>query len=457
MAARTSFVFDTYDAALSGEPSVVEVLGRTHRRALQWDSFRQGVLGPGFASTWEQASPTSLLLTIREDSWPAGPGLDARVASADDLVEHLNRVVALAAGDSLPLSQMPWAYGSIERVEALDDRSVRIDTSSPDAFLVETLASRFAAVQRTEAVESYGDELADLHPEQVVGTGDFLYQGFVDGALSFVARSGGDALLDALTVAPAGASADAFIAGDGDEFLARDRREAPAVRDALGSLVRETRTYEDSPVVASFAVGAPPWNDSNLLAGVSGALNRGWLIDTLFANRAAPSGIVAPASSEPFLPSAAILASWPGYRADSEADASDARARWEAAGGAALGPIMVDVPAIFDPLYSAAASISARLKVVLGADVQPAIVSYTDIAERLANGYYGNGRAAFWFGWSSPLESPDPSRWLLNQFHSASASAVNIGLRGCRDRSASRPPRIRIPGRRAGSHGRRGR
>ncbi|MEP7215426.1 MAG: hypothetical protein ABI782_04185, partial [Anaerolineaceae bacterium] len=42
---------------------------------------------------------------------------------------------------------------------------------------------------------------------------------------------------------------------------------------------------------------------------------------------------------------------------------------------------------------------------------------------------YGNGRAAFWFGWGPPLVEPDPSRLLIETYSSSGPNAVALGLK----------------------------
>lgn len=426
VAARSSFVFDTFDAALTGEPSTVEVLGRTHRRLIEWASFEDGLLGPGFAATWEQATPTDVLLTLRPDAWPATEATGARAVNPGDVVWHLERMLSLTRDDATPLSQQPWSYAGLDTVEAVDEQAIRLSTAFPDPFLLETLASRFALVQQREAIDTFGDRLDELRPEHLAGTGDFVYRGFAEGALEFVQRDVGEALLDDLAVQPAGADVETFLAGIGDEYLARDRRDAPQIREQLGANVRETRVFEDSPVVATFAVGAPPWNDERLRAAVSGALNRTWLSGALFGGRAEPCGVVTPAQSTPYGSQTAGVI--PGYASVADDDATKARSAWEQAGGPELAEIQIDIPAIFDPLYSAATTLAGRLREVLGADVRPAVISYAEIAERVADGYYGNGRLALWMGWGPPLSSPDPSRWLIETFASDSPTARAAGF-----------------------------
>jgi hypothetical protein len=89
---------------------------------------------------------------------------------------------------------------------------------------------------------------------------------------------------------------------------------------------------------------------------------------------------------------------------------------WQAAGGPALGAITIDFPSIFDPLYSASSIVPGLLQQVLGNTFRPAVETYTTIAQKIADGRYGNGAAAFWFGWAPNLVSPDPTREFLETY-----------------------------------------
>jgi ABC-type transport system substrate-binding protein len=55
--------------------------------------------------------------------------------------------------------------------------------------------------------------------------------------------------------------------------------------------------------------------------------------------------------------------------------------------------------------------------------------SYTNIAAKVASGFYGNGNAAIWFGWGTAVTSPDPSLTLVETFHSESPTAGSAGFR----------------------------
>jgi ABC-type transport system substrate-binding protein len=227
-------------------------------------------------------------------------------------------------------------------------------------------------------------------------------------------------------VAPADASAEEFARGDLDEFVARDRREAPLVREALPG-APEAQLLAGEGVLSTLFTGAPPWDNPMLRRALSGALNRQWLVDVLFAGRAGAAGPVAPVFAG-FDLAEAELGVYPGYLAeDPEADAQDARAAWDAAGGPGLGPVRVDFPSIFDPAYSASAVVAGRLGAVLGAEVVAAVEPYTAIARKVSEHRYGNGEAALWFGWGPRFVGPDPSAWLSETYRSSGPARADLG------------------------------
>jgi ABC-type transport system substrate-binding protein len=191
------------------------------------------------------------------------------------------------------------------------------------------------------------------------------------------------------------------------------------------SAVTAVTRFEDSPIITTLSVARPPWNDLNLRRALSAALNRRELARRLFGGRAEPSGPVSPAHHWAHTPE--DLARFPGYRADYAADIADARRLWEAGGGPALGTLTVDIPAVFDPAYSASAVLAPMLEEALGVKVRVRVDSYTTISERAASRAYGNGQLAFWFGWGPPDAEPDPSRALVETYDSTSPTAATLG------------------------------
>ena len=442
LTAATRFAFDTFDSTRSGEPSVLEVLGRTHSRLLRWvpgsdvstspgGAQRRGLaLGPDLALSWEQPDPLTFILRLDPRArWHDRPPVNGRAFFANDVVSHFQRVLSLA-GTKPPLLQQASSYSSIRRITSPNRSTVVFQMGVPDAYLPNTLASSFALVQAPEAVEAFQASWHKHDSQSVVGTGPFMFMGQAGERLSFKARELGHrlALLDGLSVSSAASGIEEFERKRVDRVLTRDAREALALRLST-PLAAESFRYEDSPVISSFFVGAPPWNDKRLLVALSGALERTELSRRLFQGRADAASPVTPAFPG-FLPVAFKPEGSVGYSGDFPGEDRAARLLWGAAGGPALGRIVIDFPSIFDPLYAASAVVVGMLNEVLGTDqFRAAVETYTTISAKVQAGKYGNGASAFWFGWGPPFAEPDPSRRLLDTYHSQSATARTAGFR----------------------------
>lgn len=427
IAAAAGFDLDTFDAARSGEPSVVELLGRVHARLIQWADPAAAVLGPDLAAAWEQPDPLTLVLRLDPRArWHDVPPLAGAPVTAAEVQAHLARVVAIARAGDAPRSQRSAALLDIARVETPGLAAVRLVLDRPSPLLLPALAGEFALVQPPAVLEGPSAPSDPLDPALLAGCGPWVFSGFDGPAARFRAHASGhrSPLLDALAVSPPVDTLARYRAGELDEFPAIDPRDAEAAR-VLPGIVELPRFHREL-VLSTFAASGPPWSDPRLVEAISGALNRTWLAGALFAGRARPSGPLPPVSRAALEPP--VLAPFPGYAADPADDARAARQRWEAAGGPSLGPVTVDIPSIFDPRYAASAVVIARLNDVLGPQFRPAVETYTTIARRVQEGAYGNGRAAFWFGWGTPLPSPDPRELLLNLYGHALAPAERSNL-----------------------------
>jgi peptide/nickel transport system substrate-binding protein len=417
--ARRSFTFDTFDAQRAGDPSVVEVLGRTHRRVVEWSDFERQELAPGLAASWEQPDRLTLVLQVRRDvHWHDVDPLGGRVVSPGDVVADLRRRLDLS-GAGVPAVQRPQDLAAWDQVVA-DGDAVLIRLTRPDPFVLQTLAARFALVQAPEAVEAFAGRWHELRTGDVVGSGPYRLAG-TDGAggLVFVPVSARG--VSRLEVRPASAGLEAFLAGDVDEFVAYDRRDAAAAARA-GGVVAGT-VLAERPVLSTLSVGAPPWDNVALRRALSLALHRGRLAEALFGGRAVASGPVPPVHGA-WAPVAGVSSG------TAEADAAEARALWEAGGGPALGTVTVDFPSIFDPLFAASSGVIGLLNAVLGpGQFRPAVETYTTISRKALDGAYGNGRAAFWFGWGPDFAEPEPSRWLWETYASEGPGFATTGYR----------------------------
>ncbi len=428
--APSSFNFDTFDALHTGEPSVAEVLGRTHSRLVEWSDPAAAKLAGDLAISWEQPDEMTWIFRLNPRArWQDRPPLDGRPVVADDVATHFTRALQEARTGRLPAGQRPADLARIRRVTASGPRVI-IETGNPNPLLLSTLASRFALIQAPEVVSALASGGDGSTPHQVVGSGPFTFDGFDSGhALAFRANLAGHRvpLVDGLLVGEPARAVTDFSARQLDEILTRDRRDAASIRRDLAGEVQELSRFEDSPVISSLFVGSPPWDNANL----SGALNRARLAADLFAGRAIASGPVAPVHPLVALDET-TLAGYPGYRLDADVDARDARAAWQAGGGPALGTITMDFPNVFDPLYSASSVVVATLSEVLGPQFRAAVDTYPAIAARVESHGYGAGAARLWFGWGPPFLDPDPSAYLLATYGSGGAAQTSFGFRSLR-------------------------
>lgn len=423
-----SFNFDTFDAQLTGESGVVEVLGRTHSRLVQWSG---GAIAGDLAQRWETPDPQTLVLHLDPAArWQPRAPLNGRAVTAGDVVAHLRRSLEIASGGKAPLAQRYHAYASIASVDTPAAGQVRVRLHAPDEFMLDTLASEFALIQAPEAVAAFAGLWSKLDSDHVIGSGPWLFD-WADDGVKFTAWRDGHRkpLLDELHVVEPADAAKRFADGSLDEAMVFDRRDATKLRaEASGSAVAPFRARRDL-IMSSFFIGAPPWNNPELVTALSVALNRHPILTNLLGGRA-----IAPGPIPGMLANASVsereLIGLPGYGPWDDAAAKDAASRWQAAGGAGLGPITIDFPSVFDPLYSASSIVIGQLNGVLGTQFRPAVETYTTISKRVVDGYYGNGRAAFWLGWGAPIASPDARRFATETYDRGSPGQRTLGGTG---------------------------
>ena len=411
--------------------SVLEVLGRTHSRVLQWD-VTNGTLIDDLAVSWEQPEPTTLVLHLNPAArWHDRAPVNGRALTADDVVKQIERGRQLAK-ERFPAVQRLQDLAGIRAVAAIDGSTVRIDSAAPDPLLVQALAARFALVQAPEAVAQFEGTWHAARPESVIGTGPFRYRGSATGDVqTFDAVTGGHRsphLQEIVLFPPAPDDRERFLASRVDEVTSRDRRDATAIRAASPSAVELAR-FEDAPVISTLYAGRPPWNNPELRLAISGALNRVELGARLFGGRAAPASPVGPPSAGDGM-SGPELAGFAGYEVDFEAAKRTARQRWEAAGGSGLGAVTIDYPSIFDPVYSSSSIVTGMLNEALGGQFRAAVETYTVISAKAVAQRYGGGEASFWFGWGPPFVEPDPARQLGELY---SSNGPGFGTTGFTD------------------------
>lgn len=412
--------FDTFDAARSGDLSTLEVLGRTCSRLIHYLDPGAGILGGDLAEGWEQ--PDELTMVLRVDGaarWQA----NGRAVTAEDVADWLTRRVSLAGTTALPAVQRGHDWLSVDAVDVPAPGQVRIRLARPDWFFLDTLAGAFALVQLPEVSDVAGS--APIAIEAAAGSGPFVFRASEEDGLHFEAWMPGHRRprVERLVISQPVDSVESFRRRAAHEVTVSDVR----VRDALladpGGEAQHFGRFDESAMVSTMFVGAPPWNDLRLREALSLALYSRELIWRLVYGSGGAAGPVLGAHL------------WPrGWSSGREplplAEArTRARALWEAADGPGLGAIRVDFPNVFDPRYAASSTVIALLREALGDQFQAAVEPYTTIAERIRDHRYGDGRAAFWFGWGPPVLDAQPARHLYETYSSRGPNVAVTGFR----------------------------
>ncbi len=173
--------------------------------------------------------------------------------------------------------------------------------------------------------------------------------------------------------------------------------------------ITHTKSFSANPQAGTYAAGGPPWNDPKKIGAIFMALDRRSVITSLLQGQASLSGNVPPPQAA-FGINEKELITFPGYKEDRAAEEKEAKAMWDAAGGPALGDITVDIPDIWEGLYSGgAALITTQLKKVLGNNFVAKVENYTTISTKVTKAQYGNGNNNIWYGWISDIQDLEPT------------------------------------------------
>lgn len=211
---------------------------------------------------------------------------------------------------------------------------------------------------------------------------------------------------------------------------------APTQNSVLDDLLKryagkltELKAFSANPQAGTYYGGAKPWNDPNLIGAIFRALDRRAIINSLLQGKAALSGNIPPTQAA-FGINEKELITFPGYLEDRAKEESEAKKMWDAGGGAALGEIIVDIPDIWEGLYSGgSALITNQLKKVLGNTFTAKIEPYSTITTKIVKQQYGNGSNNIWYGWITDITDPEPTLLNYLSYNSAQPQWQQFGVK----------------------------
>ena len=418
---------------------VAWLMGLTNLGVMQWKSFGKGELEGGMAEKYEQPDPNTITFTMRPNVfWHNKAPVNGRQAVADDVVQFIlrNKNGKTLDGVDDPNFYRKSAYQNVDKVEAIDTKTVKVTFAKPDPFFLTTLAGSYSKVQAPEAVRAFEKDYANMRADLVVGTGAFvLNEWSADGKSNWTRHEKFHTQVnwDGITWLPLftdqSAQQAAFEQKQIDAF-------GPSQNSVLADLLKrfegkiyESKAFGGNPMAGTYYGGAAPWNNPNLIGAIFRAIDRRQLIDTILQGRGVLAGNVPPSQSA-FALTEAELVKLPGYLEDRATEEAESKKMWEAGGGAALGEIIVDIPDIWEGLYSGVSSlITNQLKKVLGNTFTAKIEPYSTITGKIVKQEYGNGKNNIWYGWITEVSDPEPTLLNYLQYNSKQPQFAQYGVK----------------------------
>ncbi|SEK67746.1 peptide/nickel transport system substrate-binding protein [Roseovarius nanhaiticus] len=240
-------------------------------------------LAAGLAEKWEQTSPTTYTLTLRDGAAFS----NGRAVTSDDVIGSLERI-------KNPETASYWSpqLGDIARMEATDDRVIEIELASPQASFLPALAHITAAILPMKELED-----GSFDPtSQMLGSGPFMVEEHKQDESWTLARNPhywreGYPLADTLEV-PIIPDESARIAALRDgriDFTTFENPDAQQMLSSAGNVaidVQQTTNYYRLDVNALDE--ASPFHDKRVRQAMNLALDRDAINDFVFAGTSSP-------------------------------------------------------------------------------------------------------------------------------------------------------------------------
>ncbi|MGK2963997.1 MAG: ABC transporter substrate-binding protein, partial [Tepidiformaceae bacterium] len=266
---------DIHQDSISGARAIISA---TYNRLLRYQDAAQ-LPEPDLAKDMpEQPDDNTYVFTIQEgvkfhDKAP----VNGRVMTAEDVVFSINR-----ARTDQPSFIHKGDLASIDKVEAIDAKTVRITTKFPNAVLLTTLAGYQFIILAPETVATYGDLKTD---KATIGTGGFVVDSASTDQGAQLSRHPnywrtGKPYLDKVQQFVIGDHWSQFIAGNLEIVaLAAEIQEGfdsneAVLEDAGVDAFTNTGVNEASAQGHFMNTGAPPFNDLRVRQAINLILDR---------------------------------------------------------------------------------------------------------------------------------------------------------------------------------------
>jgi len=415
--------------------------GLSNLGVVQYDSFKDAKLGPGFAGKWEQPDATTIRFTLRDNLfWQNKPPVNGRAATANDIVQFMlrNRDSKLRDGTvDKSTFYRGGDYAAIESATAPDDKTVVVKFSTPNIFFLDTLSNSYAKIQAPEAIDKFEKEYNKLQAEQIIGTGAFELTDFkAEGTLTQKRfdKFPVPALLDAIKFLPLfdqAAWQAAFEQKQLDEFIPAKKAVLDDVLKRFDKQVTNLITFTANPGLVLTNGGGPPWNNDQLLLAISRVLDRRGMVAQFFGGLGGIFGQIPPSQAAFSIPEKELI-TLPGFLEDHVKDVAEGKKLWEAQGGPALGKITLDVPDVLELAIPGFSAGWQKQFSQLGNDTEIKIVPFSTIISKINALQYGRtdlptGSVNIYIGVSSDTSGPEPTLSAYRNYNSTQPRAKIYG------------------------------
>jgi ABC-type transport system substrate-binding protein len=414
---------DTFDAHRARFGPIHGILAPAMSRLVEYKDPEGFELGGDIADSWEQTDETTLTFTLKPDIfWHDKPPVNGRALTVDDIVFYVERQKAGVDKDGAedPTFYRKGPMSQILSVDTPDESTVVFNMDAPDGTFLDVLAGPWNFIMAPEAVETFtNEEWLAYDPKTVIGTGPFVMEEFTRADTSRFSAStnyydAGIPYLDGMrqinTFGDPATGEAAFRQKQVDNWAPPAKTITDGIVADLPEVVLQEVGFAN-PVLSTFATTVPPWNDPRLMQAINMAYDRNQLIQQLHSGLGRPSANVFWVLAAWAL-SQEELATLPGYMRDKEAEFTEARALWEAAGGP--DSLVLTIPDLWAGVYAATAeAVPAQLSEALGITVTSEVKTYVQITQGLVD-----KSLSFWFGWGNPFDTPDPRATLFRVYHS---------------------------------------
>ncbi|MBI5949335.1 MAG: hypothetical protein HY875_14450, partial [Chloroflexi bacterium] len=168
--------WDTFDSDRSRFSPFATLIGFTMHGIVQWASFEQGKIGPGFAESWETPDKSTAVFKVKKGLlWHDKAPVNGRAATAKDAANMIMRNKTgktLDGADDINFYRKA-NFAFIDKAEAVDDSTLKVTMSTPNPFLMNLLASSYVKVQAPEAIAKFEKDYQKFSADQIIGTGNF--------------------------------------------------------------------------------------------------------------------------------------------------------------------------------------------------------------------------------------------------------------------------------------------